>query len=220
MKFLNRGLMTLLSLGLSLLAGLAQAEPAVAGYVTRLRGEVRVAKDTQLQTQLQTLLLGHALHLGSRVSTGADARLEARMKDGSVLTLGERTDFVIDQVAGVSPEAKGSSFSLLKGVFRAVTGQPAGNSAPLSWQVHTPVAIIGVRGTTLWGGLNLLDSGADTLDVVMFDGKGVYVENSSGTTGLTKAGDGTTVKGAGAAPGKIVPWGEKKLSAALDTVRW
>jgi len=216
MKFLNRGLMTLLSLGLSLLAGLAQAESAVAGYVTQLRGEVRVAKDSQLQA----LMLGHALHLGSRVSTGADARLEARMKDGSVLTLGERTDFVIDQVAGATPEARASSFSLLKGVFRAVTGKPADASAPLSWQVRTPVAIIGVRGTALWGGLNLLDSGADTLDVVMFDGKGVYVENSNGITELTQAGEGTTVKGAAAAPGKIVPWGEKKLTAAQDSVRW
>jgi hypothetical protein len=216
MKFLNQGRVTWLSLGLSLLAGLAQAESAVAGYVTQMRGEVRVVKDSQLKT----LLLGHALHLGSRVSTGADARLEARMKDGSVLTLGERTDFDIDQVAGATPESKGSSFSLLKGVFRAVTGQPAGTSAPSSWQVRTPVAIIGVRGTTLWGGLNLLDSGADTLDVVMLEGKGVYVENSSGTTDLAKAGEGTTVKGAGAAPGKIVPWGEKKLVAAQDTVRW
>jgi len=216
MKFLNRGLIAWQILGLSLLAGLAKAESAVAGYVTQLRGEVRVANDTHLQS----LLLGHALHPGSRVSTGADARLEARMKDGSVLTLGERTDFVIDQVAGATPEAKGSSFSLLKGVFRAVTGKTAGTSAPLSWQVRTPVAIIGVRGTTLWGGLNLLGSGADTLDVVMLDGKGVYVENSSGTTELTKAGEGTTVQGAGAAPGKIVPWGEKKLSVALDTVRW
>ena len=213
---------------LLIMAGLAQAEPQIAGYVTRVRGEV-VAETA---TGRQPLALGHALHLGSRVITGADARLEARMKDGTVLTLSERTEFVIQQVAGATPSSGGSSFDLVKGAFRAITAQTdSGGSgwqgaqsnpppAAPAWQVRTPVAIIGVRGTELWGGFNLLDAGATTLDVVMLEGKGVYVENASGVTELKQGGDGTTVKGAGVAPLPIKVWGEKKLQAALQTVAW
>lgn len=203
-----------LGLCLSLACGPLRAEQVAAGYVTRLRGEVML----QVDAKPQALLLGHALHLGSRISTGANARLEARMKDGSVLTLGERTEFVIEQVTGATPETRGSSFSLLKGAFRAITGKPADNQPASSWQVRTPVAVIGVRGTELWGGMNLLGAGAN-MDVVMLEGKGVFVTNSSGQTDLPRAGVGTTVSGA-AAPSKMVKWGDRKLSAALQSVSW
>ena len=217
-----------IGLWLSVMAGRAQAEPQVAGYVTRVRGEVVV----EAAAGRQSLALGHALHLGARVITGADARLEARMKDGAVLTLSARTEFVIQDVANATPNSDGSNFELLKGAFRAITahtdssgaGWQGAQSHPApgtqTWQVRTPVAIIGVRGTELWGGFNLLDSGANTLDVVMLEGKGVYVENASGVTELKQGGDGTTVKGSGVAPAPIKVWGEKKLQAALQTVAW
>jgi len=108
------------------------------------------------------------------------------------------------------------------------------------------VAIIGVRGTDVWGGLNLLGTGADTLDVVMFEGKGVYVQNSLGTTDLRVGGEGTTVRGSALVPvppivgttdllasGKAtlglggseapispVLWGEPKRQAAQRSVSW
>ena len=213
---------------LLIIAGLVQAEPPIAGYVTRVRGEVVV----ETAAGRQAPALGHALYPGNRVITGADARLEARMKDGAVLTLSERTEFVIQQVAGATPNSEGSSFELLKGAFRAITAHhDAGGSgwqgaqsspepaAPV-WKVRTPVAIIGVRGTELWGGFNLLSAGTNTLDVVMLNGAGVYVENAGGVTELKQGGDGTTVKGAEAAPLPIRVWGEKKLQAALRTVAW
>ncbi|MFZ4623904.1 MAG: FecR family protein [Rhodoferax sp.] len=216
MKLFCTGWVLLLGACLSLVCGVARAEQVTAGYVTRLNGEVLLVTDAKWNT----LLLGNGLFLGSRIITGANARLEARMRDGSVLTLGERTEFVIEQVMGTKSEARGSSFSLLKGAFRAITGKPADNRSAPPWQVRTPVAIIGVRGTELWGGLNLLGAGDDTLDVVMLEGRGVYVENSSGQTELAQIGAGTTVSGTGVAPGKMVVWGDKKLSAALQSVGW
>ena len=186
------GLALIIGSWLLIIAGVAQAEPQIAGYVTRVRGEVVV----EAATGRQALALGHALHLGSRIITGTDARLEARMRDGTILTLSERTEFVIQQVAGATPKSDGSSFDLLKGAFRAITAQTdSGGSgwqgaqsnpppAAGSWPVRTPVATIGVRGTELWGGFNLLNAGATTLDVVMLEGKGVYVENADGITEL------------------------------------
>ena len=217
MNPVSLNLKTIAGLCLTLLMAAAQAaSPIVAGYVTKVRGEVLAT----LEANRQPLALGHALHQGSRVLTGTNARLEARMKDGSVLTLGERTEFVIEQVSGATPTSQATRFELLKGAFRAITPAPAGNTAALQWQVRTPVAIIGVRGTEVWGGLNLLNAGQDTLDVVMLEGKGVYVENSAGLTDLVKGGDGTTVTGAAAAPKPLKPWSDHKLQTALKTVSW
>lgn len=193
----------------------AHAEAPIAGYVTKVRGEVVAAAESGRLT----LALGHALHQGYRLLTGADARLEARMKDGTVLTLGERTEFVIQQVTGAAVNSKSTRFELLKGAFRAVTTAPEA-SAKLDWQVRTPVAIVGVRGTEVWGGFNLLGAGDTTLDVVMFEGKGVFVETPTGMVDLLKAGDGTTVVDVGASPAPLKPWGEKKLQAAIESVSW
>lgn len=193
----------------------AHAEAPIAGYVTKVRGEVVAAAESGRLT----LALGHALHQGYRLLTGADARLEARMKDGTVLTLGERTEFVIQQVTGAAVNSKSTRFELLKGAFRAVTTAPEA-SAKLDWQVRTPVAIIGVRGTEVWGGFNLLGAGDRTLDVVMLEGKGVFVETPTGMVDLLKAGDGTTVVDVDASPAPLKPWGEKKLQAAIESVSW
>ncbi|MFO1421373.1 MAG: FecR family protein [Candidatus Competibacteraceae bacterium] len=199
--------------------GYAAPKAEVAGYVTRVRGEVVC----EAATGRQPLALGRVLYLGDRIVTGADARLEARMRDGMVITLGEKTEFVIQQVAGVTPDKNNSVFELAKGVFRSVTAHTEEKSQPREPdRVETPVATIGIRGTELWGGFNLLDAGPRTLDVVMLAGKGVYVESAA--TGkrveLKQAGEGTMVKGPGQAPTPVKAWGEKKLQAAQRTVTW
>ncbi len=205
-------------LSLLVLTGRAETTPDAAGYVTRIRGEATAVT----ATERRVLALGHALHLGDRIVTGADARLEARLQDGTVFTLGENAEFTVQQVRGVTPDDDGSAFELLKGVFRAVTaqtdsGQPQQSS---SWRVKTPVATIGIRGTELWGGFNLLNTGSNTLDVVMLQGKGVYVESNGRRVELNRAGYGTTVESADAAPAPSKAWAEKKLQAALQTVAW
>jgi hypothetical protein len=217
MKILTVFFAVLLGTGGLLSAAPAQAEQTVAGYVTRLRGDVQSAVDTQRQP----VALGHALLLGAKLVTGPDARMDARMKDGTVLTLGERTEFIITHVAeGVTKSVKGSQFELLKGAFRAITAPADPQKTALPLQVRTPVAVIGVRGTDFWGGFNLLASGDSTLDVVMLEGKGVFVENGLGMVDLVKGGDGTTVNGASATPAPLKPWGAKKLQAAMETVTW
>ena len=197
--------------------GYAAPKTEVAGYVTRVRGEVV----SEAATGRQMLALGHVLYLGDRIVTGTDARLEARMRDGMVITLGEKTEFVVRQVMGVTPNSNNSIFELAKGVFRSVTAQAEAKPQPReSCRVETPVATIGIRGTELWGGFNLLDAGARTLDVVMLEGKGVYVESAGKRVELKRAGEGTMVKGAGQAPMLTKVWKEEKLQAAQRTVAW
>lgn len=219
----KKGLLWLITVWFWVATGHTTAIPDIAGYVTRTKNEVAVEN----ATGRHPLTLGTPLYLGDRVVTGTDARLEARMQDGTVFTLGENTEFVIRQIKGVkpsmimTPNESGSLFELLKGVFRAVTAQTDDAAPPReNWRVQTPVATIGIRGTELWGGFNLLDTGSTTLDVVMLEGKGVYVESAGQQVELRQAGQGTTVKGAKQAPTPIQAWAEKKLRAAQRTVAW
>ncbi|MCB1920173.1 MAG: FecR domain-containing protein [Candidatus Competibacteraceae bacterium] len=214
---LSQYLSLFMTLWLWTVTGYAERPPDIAGYVTRVRGEVVIEN----AAGRRSLALGQPLHIDDRIVTGAKARLEARMQDGTILTLGANTEFLIRQVQGVSPKDSGSLFELFKGVFRAATTQ-ARAEAPTreDWRVQTPVATIGIRGTELWGGFNLLDAGSDTLDVVMLKGKGVYVESAGQRVELQQAGEGTTVESAGQTPMPAKAWGEEKVQAAFQTVMW
>jgi hypothetical protein len=76
------------------------------------------------------------------------------------------------------------------------------------------VATIGVRGTDFWGGFGLSDQG---LDVLMLEGRGVYVQSEVGIVELDKPGLGTTVMPA-EAPAPAKAWGDAKRARALATI--
>jgi hypothetical protein len=233
MRRYQPGLVLVIGGWLLIMAGLAQAEPQIAGYVTRIRGEAVAVVDSNRRP----LALGNALYLGDQIVTSHSALLEARMQDGTVVTVCPSAEFNILQVQGVSQDHQGSVFEMVKGMFRAVTAPTDAAAKPRPpLQVKTPVAIIGVRGTDFWGGFDLLNAGPRTLDVVMLKGTGVYVESEGRRVELRQAGEGTTVTGFDAhpslsmveemamksaampTPGKV--WGEKKVEAALRTVTW
>ena len=79
--------------------------------------------------------------------------------------------------------------------------------------VQTPVATIGIRGTTVWGGT--LD---DQFRVVLLDGNLATVSNADGTVELNQIDAGTIVTGPGQSPTIPAPWGRALLSAARATV--
>jgi hypothetical protein len=85
----------------------------------------------------------------------------------------------------------------------------------IGYEVRTAVATIGVRGTDFWGGYGLTENG---LDVLMLEGKGVYVQTEAGTVELDKAGLGTTVV-AGGAPSASKGLGRRqKVQRAVATI--
>jgi hypothetical protein len=228
---LSQWLVLFVPLWLWAATGYAEYLIDIAGYVTRIRGQIVVEN----AAGRHRLALGQPLHINDRVVTGSSARLEARMQDGTVFTLGANTEFVVRQVQGVAPKDKSSLFDRFKGVFRAVTAQTDADApSHEDWQVQTPVATIGIRGTELWGGFNLLDAGSETLDVVMLGGKGIYVETAQQRVELNQAGEGATVKGAGqtsmptdgwankavTGAGPVKVWEKGKTQAALRTVVW
>src|SRR5688572_17613971 len=118
-----------------------------AGEVLSLRGAV-----TSTQAGKTTKLYrGAAVVTGDELRTGKNARLKLRMIDGAEITLGENSEFFVREYDLRASEGVGVAvLELTKGFFRAVTGRIT-KLRDNKFQVKTPLAVIGVRGTDFWG---------------------------------------------------------------------
>lgn len=193
---------------LLLLSFSAQAEPCRVGEVLRVVGEVVV----QRQTQAFAPFAGVGICRGDRIITQRDSIAEIRLRDGTLLTVGKSSEFVIRDFRIYRDQPNVALFDLVQGAFRGVTGFIT--RRPHRFEVSTRVATIGIRGTDFWGGFGLTENG---LDVVMLEGHGVYVKSSAGTVELDKPGLGTTVLPE-SGPTAAKAWGEPKLKRAMATV--
>lgn len=188
------------------------AEPATAGTVIQIRG----AAFANHRDSSDNLSKDMAVLIGDHIVTGRDARVALKMTDGAVLTLGENTEFTINDYR-YSPQAQrgSASLGLIKGAFRAVTGA-IGKLEGRDFNVKTSVGVIGIRGTDFWGGFYF----SQALDVALLGGEGIYVENAAGRVEVTTQGDGTTVQNSNVAPSKPIHWGDRKINAAKQSVSW
>lgn len=206
--FIARSLPSAL-LGLLLIAAApaSAADEDVAGTVARLQGSAVAMQDAVPRP----LKVGSKVLRGDVISTGRDSRLEMRMIDDAVMTLGARAVFVvIDYVAqGTQPNA---AMRLLEGAFSAVSGKMM-KAADARFVVETETATIGIRGTTFWGGK--LDQ---AFEVALLEGGQVVVENKAGRVVIDKVGDGTRVAAADAPPTPPKAWAAAKIDRAKATV--
>ncbi len=84
------------------------------------------------------------------VTRGADARMQVRFTDGSLVALRPDTEFRVDQYrfAGDAPQAEDSAvYNLLKGGMRTITGAIGREKDRDEYAVNTPMGTIGIRGT-------------------------------------------------------------------------
>lgn len=133
------------------LLALVWAAPAfsAAGKVEGVSGTVQVERPGR---PARALLQGMAVESGDTLVTGPASTLTVRMQNGESLIFRPDTRFVIETFrmpVWASEPATGRSFySLVKGGFRAITSalKPRGLD---SYRIKTPVATIGIRGTTL-----------------------------------------------------------------------
>ncbi|MBK8906458.1 MAG: FecR domain-containing protein [Rhodospirillales bacterium] len=188
-----------------LFAPFAPARAAeVAGAVARLQGTATA----ELAGASRDLAEGAALRPGDRIQTGAASRLEMRMRDGAVITLGENANFTI---GAFEADERGGVFGLLRGAFLAISGKiDDTTSSPMT--VITPIATAGIRGTTVWG-----EQSTDTLEMALFEGNRVFVEAQGRRVELTEPLFGTTVV-AGQAPTPPKRWGDPKIAKAQSSV--
>lgn len=148
------------------------------------------------------------LAVGDILSTGPNARLEIKMRDEAIFSLGEQAAFVVvDYTFGQGASPNGV-LRVLQGAFVATSGAIA-QLSDTGFKVQTSAATIGIRGTTVWGGP--LDGAP--LQVMMIEGKAVTVETATGKVELNIVGAGTQLdaNGAPTAPGF---WGADKVARA------
>jgi len=129
------------------LAAQSSATVAVGGdaaLVNYLKGNASVARGKAVPA---SLAVGDRLVSGDRVITGSGARIELRLPDGSFLRFDERTTFeVVAATADQSANTRDVSVSVILGKTWAKVSRLFGRSG--RFELSTPTAVAGVRGTT------------------------------------------------------------------------
>jgi hypothetical protein len=126
------------------------------------------------ENRKRDLAVKDAVYGDELVSTAAESAAEFQFVDQTKVTLGPKTELLLDRYV-FDPQASTSSVSmnLAKGVFRAVTGP----SKFGSYSVRTPTATIGIRGTIV-----TIAVGDDGTTVVMMNSDSTALVKSN--TGL------------------------------------
>jgi len=90
--------------------------------------------------------VGDSVYLGDVVSTGSDGRVGITFSDGTAFDLSPNARMVMNEFI-YDPNSKSNSslLSLTKGTFTFVAGKIAKSG---DMKVNTPVATMGIRGTT------------------------------------------------------------------------
>ena len=184
----------------------AAVEPA--GAVTRLQGS---ATATMLSGFARPLYVGSTILVGDQLQTGGGARLQIRISDGGTLTLGENSSMTVEIYGRVETEGVGV-LKVVSGVFLATSGALA-KMAPDRLTIETPSAVLGVRGTEVWGQI----SDETAVEVAFLSGTGVLVMTPQGAVEMTEPGTGLTVV-AGEPPPQPQPWSAERLAAAAAAV--
>ena len=131
-----------------MLASLAFASVAVAaepiGHVKTVKGEVQVTRGSASQV----LAPGQDVFEQDDVSTGADAAVGITFKDDTTFSMGPKGRMTLDKlVFDPAGDQMGMGVKMMKGTFAVVGGQIP-RLAPDRLVITTPVATIGIRGTS------------------------------------------------------------------------
>ncbi len=130
---------------------LSAAPPALAAEAGLVAGVNGAPTVTRAGTT-QALKRGDSIAIGDRLTTDAAAKIKILLADDSVLTIGPTTEVVIDELV-LGNESRTGKLRVLAGRFKlAIAAWFAG---PSDYQIETPTAVAGVRGTVLWGDTTL-----------------------------------------------------------------
>ncbi len=141
---------------LLLIMTLPQLALANTGRILYVAGQVTVERDGRLYRAVKNA----RVQQGDIIKTSTSGRLHMRMSDRTLLSLKPDTTFSIETyrhtTSGSTPSGAAqaraaapdrSVFGLFKGGFRAITGL-IGQRDKSAFSVNTPVATIGIRGTS------------------------------------------------------------------------
>jgi hypothetical protein len=201
-----RGVVLLLATA-SLPFALAAEQRIDVGATERVQERANAVYDNESRL----LAKGSEVLFQDLLKTGKEARLEVILEDDSVITLGERAELLVDEFVYDPGKRKGNlALTVSKGAFLFVGGKIEGIKDS-KVKITTPVGILGIRGTTVWGGP--IDTG---YGVLVLDGE-VTVTTPGGDVTIP-AGRGTMIYGPDRKPLTPYPWDKKKTDRAVATI--
>ena len=138
----------------------------VTGSVT-IEHAGAVVVQANVSGQADQTKTGDLVYLGDLVRTGADGRVGINFTDGSSFNLSSNAKMTLDEYVYESKGKSNSSLiSLSKGTFTFVAGSIAKTG---DMKVDTPVATMGIRGTTPH--IEISDDGAVKFSTLVEEGK-------------------------------------------------
>ncbi|MDB5409120.1 MAG: exported protein of unknown function, partial [Rhodospirillales bacterium] len=192
----------------------AEAAPIVGSAATVVR-EVR----GQLEAVNRVLVVDSELTQDEEVSTGPGSATRILLKDGTNLELGENSRLKLTKlVFDADPSKSKVAIKALTGVFRWTSG----SLPPSNYSISTPVATIGIRGTTLE--FIVAEDGLTTVALTRGE---VVVANTHGESVTLHPGEATTVlppdpdgsQAAPSLPGGLPPNVRDQIMKMTRTVR-
>lgn len=156
------------------------AKPAVRelastpiGKVVVATGSVTLERAGAVVVQVSTTgqaaqaKVGDLVYQGDAVATGADGKVGINFTDGSSFSLSSNARMVLDEfVYDPKSTSNASLFNLTKGTFTFVAGKVAKSG---DMKVDTPVATMGIRGTT--PRVEISDDGTVRFSTLIEEGK-------------------------------------------------
>ncbi len=129
---------------LAMAAAAGATEPA--GFVAVAEGQVKLQASEG--STFRAAAVDDDVAMGDTVRTGRDSRAKLMMVDDTTITMGDETDLLIDHyLVGKKAASEPSRIELLKGHVRTRVAKGFGGET--KFEMYTPTAVIGVKGT-LW----------------------------------------------------------------------
>jgi tetratricopeptide (TPR) repeat protein len=148
---------------------------AATGSVTIEHATATVVQ-ANVSGQASQTKIGDLVYLGDVVRTGADGRVGINFTDGSAFNLSSNARMTLDEFV-YDPNGKSNStlFNLTTGTFTFVAGKVAKSG---DMKVETPVATMGVRGTT--PRIEIADDGTVKFSTLIEEGKSKLARKLAG----------------------------------------
>jgi hypothetical protein len=150
-----------------------QSAPTPIGKVVATTGSVTIEHagavivQANAPAQAAETKIGDLVYQGDLVQTGADGKVGINFSDGTSFNLSSNAKMALDEYV-YDPKGKSNStfFNLSKGTFTFVAGNIAKTG---DMKVDTPVATMGIRGTTPH--IEISDDGSVKFSTLVEEGK-------------------------------------------------
>ena len=163
---------------------------AAAGWVDFASGGATI---TDARGRLRAAAKGEDVDPGDTLRTGASGRVQVHFTDGAYVSLQPGSEFAVRDYnfEGRTDGSERGFFSLARGAMRAVTGL-IGRVNRNRYQIATPTATIGIRGTG--GRIEILGDGstlvAGTSGIWTLSNAAGTIDVPAGTAGVAPSAPG------------------------------